>query len=115
MSDRHLELEVKSLKEKIIELELIIKNQNEKYESYVEAQTKSRKKYAEAQHLAQIKYVEANPEITRQRKLAYMVKLKETNPEKIKQYSHTAYLNKKERLKAQKEAEDKKNGEAISE
>ena len=44
-----------------------------------------------------------------------MVKLKETNPEKIKQYSHTAYLNKKERLKAQKEEEDKKNGEAISE
>ena len=50
MSD--FELEVKSLKEKIIELELIIKNQNEKYESYVEEQTKSRKKYAEAQHLA---------------------------------------------------------------
>lgn len=48
-----LELEVKSLKEKIIELELIIKNQNEKYDSYVEEQTKSRKKYAEAQHLAQ--------------------------------------------------------------
>ena len=45
MSD--LELEVKSLKEKIIELELIIKNHNEKYDSYVEEQTKSRKKYVQ--------------------------------------------------------------------
>jgi len=33
MSD--LELEVKSLKEKIIELELIIKNQNEKYDHFL--------------------------------------------------------------------------------
>jgi hypothetical protein len=34
-----------------------------------------------------------------------MEKIKETNPEKLKEWSRKAYLNKKEKLKLQKEQE----------
>jgi hypothetical protein len=95
-----LELENQSLKQKIKELELVIKGWEDKFASYTEAQ-----------HKAQRKYVEANPELTRQRKLAYQKKLSETDPERLAAYRHTAYMNRKSRLQAQKEESNKKEAE----
>jgi hypothetical protein len=95
-----LELENQSLKQKIQELELVIKGWEDKFASYTEAQ-----------HKAQRKYVEANPEITRQRKLAYQKKLSETDPERLAAYRHTAYMNRKARLQAQKEESNKNEAE----
>ena len=95
-----LELENQLLKQKIQELEVVIKGWEDKFASYTEAQ-----------HKAQRKYVEANPELTRQRKLAYQKKLSETDPERLAAYRHQAYLNRKARLQAQKEETDKKNAE----
>jgi hypothetical protein len=90
MSD--LEVENKVLTEKVKTLELRVKELEEKNASYVDRQNK-----------AQRKYVEANPEITKERKLAYHYKLKETDPERLKAYRHQAYLNRKARLQAQKD------------
>lgn len=87
-----LEVENKALKEKIETLEKRVKELEEKNASYVNRQNK-----------AQRKYVEANPEITKERKLAYHYKLKETDPERLKAYRHQAYLNRKARLQAQKD------------
>jgi hypothetical protein len=95
-----LELENQLLKQKIQELELVIKGWEDKFASYTEAQ-----------HKAQRKYVEANPELTRQRKLAYQKKLSETDPERLAAYRHTAYMNRKARLQAQKEESNKKEVE----
>ena len=92
-----LEQENKALKEKIEILEQRVKELEEKNTSYVERQNN-----------AQRKYVQANPEITKERKLAYHYKLKETDPERLKAYRHQAYLNRKARLQAQK---DKQNTE----
>ena len=87
-----LEVENKALKEKIETLVQRVKELEEKNASYVDRQNK-----------AQRKYVEANPEITKERKLAYHYKLKETDPERLKAYRHQAYLNRKARLQAQKD------------
>ena len=78
-----LEVENKALKEKIETLEQRVKELEEKNASYVDRQNK-----------AQRKYVEANPEITKERKLAYHYKLKETDPERLKAYRHHTIGNK---------------------
>ena len=49
------------------------------------------------------KYYDNNAEIVIQRAKKYMDKIKETNPEKIKEWRHTAYLNRKEKLKQSNE------------
>lgn len=88
----NLEAENKALKEKVETLEYRVKELEEKNATYVDRQNK-----------AQRKYVEANPEITKERKLAYHYKLKETDPERLKAYRHQAYLNRKARLQAQQD------------
>ena len=45
------------------------------------------------------KYYDNNTEVVIQRAKKYMDKIKETNPEKLKEWRHTAYLNRKEKLK----------------
>lgn len=45
------------------------------------------------------KYYENNKEIVMEKGAKYLQKLKEDNPEKIKEYRRTAYLNRKEKLK----------------
>jgi hypothetical protein len=49
------------------------------------------------------KYYDNNTEIVKQRAKNYMEKVKETNPEKLKEWRHTAYLNRKEKLKQSNE------------
>ena len=43
------------------------------------------------------RYYEKNSENVKQKAKSYMEKIKETNPEKIKEWRHTAYLNRKEK------------------
>ena len=52
------------------------------------------------------KYYENNSNIVKERAKKYMEKIKETNPEKLKEWSRKAYLNKKEKLKLQKEQKE---------
>jgi FtsZ-binding cell division protein ZapB len=48
------------------------------------------------------KYYEKNSDIVKEKAKNYMEKIKETNPEKLKEWRHQAYLNRKVKLKAQK-------------
>jgi hypothetical protein len=54
------------------------------------------------------KYYENHAEIVKEKAKKYMDKIKETNPEKLKEWRHNAYLKRKEKLK-QKEEEKKDN------
>jgi len=48
-------------------------------------------------------YYEKNKEIVKEKGSMYLKKLKEENPDKIKEYAKRAYLKKKEKLKKEKE------------
>ena len=76
-----LKLEIEELKNKNNELE-------EKLKSYTNP-TRNKK------------YYEKNSDIVKEKAKNYMEKIKETNPEKLKEWRHTAYLNRKSKLKAQ--------------
>ena len=76
-----LKLEIEELKNRNNELE-------EKLKSYTNP-TRNKK------------YYEKNSDIVKNKAKNYMEKIKETNPEKLKEWSHTAYLNRKAKLKAQ--------------
>lgn len=54
------------------------------------------------------KYYKNHTEIVKEKAKKYMDKIKETNPEKLKEWRHNAYLKRKEKLK-QKEEEKKDN------
>ena len=45
------------------------------------------------------KYYENNSEIVKEKAKNYMEKIKETNPEKLKEWRHQAYLNRKAKIK----------------
>jgi hypothetical protein len=45
------------------------------------------------------KYYEKNCEIVKEKAKTYMEKIKETNPEKLKEWRHQAYLNQKAKSK----------------
>jgi cell division protein FtsB len=47
------------------------------------------------------KYYDNNTEIVKERAKNYMEKIKETNPDKLKEWRHTAYLNRKAKLQTQ--------------
>ena len=49
------------------------------------------------------KYYEKNSDIVKEKAKNYMEKIKETNPEKLKEWRHTAYLNRKAKLKAKED------------
>ena len=48
------------------------------------------------------KYYENNADAIKEKSKNYMEKIKETNPEKLKEWQHTAYLKRKEKLKLEK-------------
>ena len=48
------------------------------------------------------KYYEKNSNVVKEKAKTYMEKMKETNPEKLKEWRHTAYLNRKAKLKENK-------------
>ena len=78
-----LKNEIQELKNRNIELE-------EKLKSYTNP---SRNK----------KYYEKNSDVVKEKAKSYMEKIKETNPEKLKEWRHQAYLNRKSKIKATQE------------
>ena len=50
------------------------------------------------------KYYEKNCEIVKETAKTYMEKIKETNPEKLKEWRHQAYLNRKAKLKEKEDS-----------
>ena len=85
------------------ELELLrkeneaLKHQNKELQERLSAYTNSdsHKRYYES-HSTEVK----------EKAKVYLGKLKETNPEKLKEYRHTAYLNRKAKLQEQKNKEE---------
>ena len=51
------------------------------------------------------RYYESHSTEVKEKAKVYLGKLKETNPEKLKEYRHTAYLNRKSKLQEQKNKE----------
>jgi FtsZ-binding cell division protein ZapB len=49
------------------------------------------------------KYYEKNSDIVKEKAKNYMEKIKETNPEKLKEWRQRAYLNRKSKLKAKED------------
>jgi FtsZ-binding cell division protein ZapB len=78
-----LKLEIEKLKNKNNELE-------EKLKSYTNP-------------IRNKKYYEKNSDIVKEKAKNYMEKIKETNPEKLKEWRHRAYLNRKTKLKARED------------
>jgi len=86
-------IENKLLKEENENLKLEIFELNEKLKKYTNSQGHK-------------KYYEKNKNIVIEKSKTYLQKLKEENPEKLKEYRKTAYLNRKNK---KKELEDNKN------
>ena len=80
--------EIDKLKLEIEEL----KNKNNKLEEKLKSYTNPTRNK---------KYYEKNSDIVQEKAKNYMEKIKETNPEKLKEWRHQAYLNRKAKLKAQ--------------
>ena len=78
-----LKLEIEELKHRTNELE-------EKLKSYTNP-TRNKK------------YYEKNSDVVKEKAKSYMEKIKETNPEKLKEWRHQAYLNRKAKLKAKED------------
>ena len=74
----------------------VLKQQNKELQERLSAYTNSdsHKRYYES-HSTEVK----------EKAKVYLGKLKETNPEKLKEYRHTAYLNRKAKLQEQKNKE----------
>ncbi len=78
-----LKHEINELKNKNIELE-------EKLKSYTNPKRNK-------------KYYEKNSDVVKENAKNYIEKIKETNPEKLKEWRHQAYLNRKAKLKVKEE------------
>ena len=65
-----------------------IKNKNKELEEKLKSYTSNHRHK---------KYYENNTEIVKERAKNYMDKIKETNPEKLKEWRHNAYLKRKEK------------------
>ena len=76
--NQKLKLEIEELKHRTNELE-------EKLKSYTNP-TRNKK------------YYEQNSDVVKEKAKSYMEKIKETNPEKLKEWRHQAYLNRKAKL-----------------
>ena len=75
----------------------VLKQQNKELQERLSAYTNSdsHKRYYES-HSSEVK----------EKAKVYLGKLKDTNPEKLKEYRHTAYLNRKAKLQEQKNKEE---------
>lgn len=73
----------------------------EKMEKYVKELEDNLKKYTNNNR--HLKYYENNKEVVKERTKNYVEKLKNENPDKLKEWRRTYYLKKKEKLKTQQE------------
>lgn len=85
--------------DEVSELELKLKL--EKMEKYVKELEDNLKKYTNNNR--HLKYYENNKEVVKERTKNYVEKLKNENPDKLKEWRRTYYLKKKEKLKTQQE------------
>lgn len=82
-SIKQLTLENEILKQKILELEARLK------------------KYTNSK--SHQEYYERNKDIVKEKSNARLIRLKEENPDKLKEYRRTAYLNRKAKLQKEKD------------
>lgn len=92
-----------------MEAELIEQNkflieENETLKLEISELNEKLKKYTNSQ--GHKKYYEKNKNIVMEKSKSYLQKLKEENPDKLKEYRKTAYLNRKNK---KKEIEENKN------
>jgi hypothetical protein len=69
-----------------------IKNKNKELEEKLKSYTSNHRHK---------KYYENNSDVVKERAKNYMDKIKETNPEKLKEWRHNAYLKRKAKLQTQ--------------
>ena len=87
-----------------------LKNENIELKTKLEDTIKHLQKYTNGDRHK--RYYEKNKDAIKQNGTNYKIKLKEENPDKLKEYAHRAYLKQKEKLKKQKE-ENKEKDENI--
>jgi cell division septum initiation protein DivIVA len=66
-----------------------LKQKNKELEEHLKKYTNSK---------SHVKYYENNADVVKERAKIYMTKVKEQNPEKLKEWRHTAYLKRKAKL-----------------
>ncbi len=81
-------------------MELLI-NENEILKNKVKELEERIKKYTNSD--AHKKYYEEHKSEVKKQGKAYLEKLKQENPDKLKEYRHTAYLNRKNKLKKEEQ------------
>jgi cell division septum initiation protein DivIVA len=77
-----------------------IMEENEQLKKRIEELEERLKSYTSTHR--QKKYYENHSDVIKQKTKEYSQKLKETNPEKIKEWNHRAYLKRKDKLKNEK-------------
>lgn len=80
-------------KEELIEKNNLLIEENEKLKLQIDELNEKLKKYTNSQ--GHKKYYEKNKNIVMEKSKSYLQKLKEENPDKLKEYRKTAYLNRK--------------------
>lgn len=76
-----------------------LKQKLEKREKYIVELEENLKKYTNNNR--HLKYYENNKDVVKERNKNYVDKLKNENPEKLKEWRRTYYLKRKEKLKEQ--------------
>ena len=89
--------------DEITELKQIIEQQNKKITELEE----NLQKYTNSSR--HIKYYENNKDVVKERTRQYAEKLKQENPEKLKEYRRKYYLKKKEKKEKMKEQTEQKD------
>lgn len=79
--------------EELIEKNNLLIEENEKLKLQIDELNEKLKKYTNSQ--GHKKYYEKNKNIVMEKSKSYLQKLKEENPDKLKEYRKTAYLNRK--------------------
>ena len=77
----------------LIEKNNLLIEENEKLKLQIDELNEKLKKYTNSQ--GHKKYYEKNKNIVMEKSKSYLQKLKEENPDKLKEYRKTAYLNRK--------------------
>ncbi len=90
--------------EELIQQNKLLIEENEKFKLEINELNEKLKKYTNSQ--GHKKYYEKNKNTVIEKSKSYLQKLKEENPDKLKEYRKTAYLNRKIK---KKELEENKN------
>jgi hypothetical protein len=82
---------------------IILKNKIDEMSEYINELEENLKKYTNNKR--HLKYYENNKDVVKERTKNYVDKLKNENPEKLKEWRRSYYLKRKEKLQKQKEEE----------